>query len=129
MAHQKLHYRWNNLWENRQIDLTQVNPLWEELEKAYTGKGRYYHNLQHLSELFQWFDQYQAELENPDLVALAIWYHDVVYKIIGAEKNELRSAELAVDRLQPLGLSTPELQIIYRWIIRWKGSLFLGNLN
>ena len=58
--------------------------------------GRYYHSLSHI--LFM-FDNYNGNDAN---VAAMIWYHDMIYDP-RAKDNELRSAELAVAELTPVG--------------------------
>eukprot|EP01063_Lacrimia_lanifica_P011230 TRINITY_DN1804_c0_g1_i1.p1 TRINITY_DN1804_c0_g1~~TRINITY_DN1804_c0_g1_i1.p1 ORF type:complete len:728 (+),score=298.71 TRINITY_DN1804_c0_g1_i1:45-2228(+) len=50
---------------------------WRELRDRYTARGRCYHTLQHLEEMFTLFGE--AELENPRRVAAAIFFHDAVY--------------------------------------------------
>lgn len=69
--------------------------LWTALEKAYTSKSRHYHDLNHLEAMIVNFEKYQSNLQNPDEVLYAIFYHDVVYKATKKD-NELKSGELAV---------------------------------
>lgn len=77
-----------------------INTLWLALEKAYTGKSRYYHNLTHLQEMITAYQEYQSYLQYPDEVLFAIFYHDFIYKTTRKD-NELQSAEYAVSLLQP----------------------------
>ena len=37
---------------------------------------RYYHTLNHLKELFEFYDEYKSKLNNPVVVALSIWFHE-----------------------------------------------------
>ena len=71
---------------------------WKALLEEYTNPERKYHNLNHLRELLRYFDCYKNELENPLEVEYAIFYHDIIYNI-WSKKNELNSAELAIDLL------------------------------
>lgn len=71
---------------------------WKALLEEYTNPERKYHNLNHLRELLRYFDCYKNELENPLEVEYAIFYHDIIYNI-WSKKNELNSAELAIDFL------------------------------
>ena len=34
---------------------SEINSLWLDLEKTYSKKSRYYHNLTHLEEMVFWF--------------------------------------------------------------------------
>ena len=71
---------------------------WQDLEKAYSNKSRYYHNLTHLEEMIACFDAYKDQLQFPDEVLYSIFYHDIVYKS-SRKDNELKSAELALELL------------------------------
>ncbi len=85
-----------------------INQLWDELRGYYSEDKRAYHNLQHLENLFTLFDEYQDQLNDPTVVVWAIWYHDIIYNA-KRKNNELRSAELAQQRL--VQLEMPEEQI------------------
>jgi predicted metal-dependent HD superfamily phosphohydrolase len=76
---------------------------WNNLQKAYTRKSRHYHNLNHLQEMLVCFEAYREQVQYPDEVLYAIFYHDYIYKTI-KKNNELRSAEYAV-ALLPQGTS------------------------
>jgi predicted metal-dependent HD superfamily phosphohydrolase len=76
---------------------------WNSLQKAYTQKSRHYHNLNHLQEMMVCFEAHREQLQFPDEVLYAIFYHDYIYKTT-KKNNELRSAEYAV-ALLPKGAS------------------------
>lgn len=80
------------------FDTNQTQVLWEELQKAYSGKNRYYHNLTHLEEMITQYEMYHSQLTFPAEVLYAIFYHDYIYKATSKE-NELKSAELAISIL------------------------------
>jgi predicted metal-dependent HD superfamily phosphohydrolase len=77
------------------VDPNEIKGLWQNLENAYSGKSRHYHNLNHLQEMIELFDIYQGKLKNPNEVLYSIFYHDYVYKATRKD-NELKSAELAL---------------------------------
>jgi predicted metal-dependent HD superfamily phosphohydrolase len=78
----------------------EINSLWLNLEKAYSKKSRYYHNLTHLEEMVFWFLKYKEQLQQPNEVLYSIFYHDYVYKVTRKD-NELKSAEHAILLLKP----------------------------
>lgn len=80
----------------------EIKALWLDLEKAYSGKSRYYHNLNHLEEMIELFDKYENELKNPDEILFSIFYHDYIYKATKKD-NELKSAEYALKVLSNSG--------------------------
>jgi predicted metal-dependent HD superfamily phosphohydrolase len=79
---------------------SEINSLWLDLEKAYSKKSRYYHNLTHLEEMVFWFSKYKEQLQQPNEVLFSIFYHDYVYKVTKKD-NELKSAEYAVALIKP----------------------------
>jgi predicted metal-dependent HD superfamily phosphohydrolase len=80
------------------FEASKIDTLWQDLEKAYSGKSRYYHNLTHLEEMIVEYEKYHSELTFPLEVLYAIFYHDYIYKATSKE-NELKSAELAISIL------------------------------
>ena len=80
--------------------VNEINSLWLDLEKAYSKKSRYYHNLTHLEEMVFWFTKYKEQLQQPKEVLFSIFYHDFVYKVTRKD-NELKSAEHAIALLKP----------------------------
>ena len=72
-----------------------IEILWGALEKAYTGKSRHYHNLNHLTAMIQDYERHFESLQNPKEVLFSIFYHDLVYKA-SQKDNELQSANQAL---------------------------------
>jgi predicted metal-dependent HD superfamily phosphohydrolase len=87
-----------NVLEEIGFEANKTDALWQDLEKAYSGKNRYYHNLTHLEEMIVQYEKYQSELTFPVEVLYAIFYHDYIYKATSKE-NELKSAEFAISIL------------------------------
>ena len=75
-----------------------IQDNWSNLEKTYSIKSRYYHNLIHLEEMITLFDIYKSELQFPNEVLYSIFYHDYIYKVTRKD-NELKSAEFALSIL------------------------------
>ncbi|MFK7115571.1 hypothetical protein V3468_14180 [Flavobacterium oreochromis] len=92
----------------------ETNIKWELLHKNYSKKNRYYHNWIHIEAMIKSWSDYKKQLENPIEVLLAIYYHDVIY-VSSRNDNELKSAELAVSKLQ--NASEINTKIIYDLIL------------
>ena len=73
----------------------EIQQNWADLEKAYSKKSRYYHNLTHLKEMIASFEIYRDKLQNPNEILFSIFYHDFVYSA-SKKDNELKSAEYAL---------------------------------
>lgn len=67
--------------------------IYQQLITAYNETQRIYHSQQHIEDCLKLFDHIKTELNNPDAVELAIWYHDAVYQL-NANDNEQLSANL-----------------------------------
>ncbi|MEK6155442.1 hypothetical protein WIW50_19450 [Flavobacteriaceae bacterium 3-367] len=87
---------------------TEVIKLWKALKGVYRQTFRKYHNLNHLVELFSYYDIHKDVIEHEEEIMLAIYYHDYVYSV-WKKDNEEKSAEKAVQVLQHIGY--PEVGI------------------
>ena len=94
--------------------------LWMEIELAYTGRDRHYHNMEHLQSLYQELEACKAEVAGENAVMFSLFYHDIVYKST-SKSNEEKSAELASKRLQTLSLPAPLINQVYQYILATKG--------
>lgn len=80
------------------FDENKIQQKWLDLEKAYTNKSRHYHNLTHLEDMIVSFETYRDQIQNPNEIIFAIFYHDYIYKS-SKKDNELKSAEFALSIL------------------------------
>lgn len=69
-----------------------------KLVKAYGERQRAYHSLQHLEECLGVFDEAKGFMRKPDLIEMALWFHDAVYDAKRGD-NEALSAAMAVEAL------------------------------
>jgi len=73
--------------------------LWEEIEKAYSGTKRHYHNQKHLQNMYGELLEVKQLTEDWDTILFSLFYHDIVYKAT-AKDNEEKSAVIAIKCLQ-----------------------------
>ncbi len=114
-----LKQRFYNLVSKYTEDVNLMESLWNDTHKHYSEKYRTYHNLTHITELFNYFDLYKQHIENPELVAFSIFYHDIIYNI-WKKDNEERSAEFATKCLSEVFNDSHFLKIISSQIIATK---------
>jgi predicted metal-dependent HD superfamily phosphohydrolase len=92
-----------NLWRNTLLAIDAPDKLttagWQEVEKAYTGRGRHYHNLNHLGQMATLLLPQRNKLQNENAVWMALFFHDIVYKA-ARKDNEAKSAETAISFLK-----------------------------
>jgi len=80
---------------------------YNKLIRKYGEKHRKYHTVQHLAESFKLFEENKTAIHDPQAVALALFYHDVVYNI-PSDGNEEQSAQYAKRALTEMG-AEPQL--------------------
>lgn len=77
---------------------------------------RRYHTLTHLTQVLDHIDLLQAHATAPDLVRLAAWFHDAVYRP-DRSTNEESSARLGQRALTEAGLPEPQVTEVTRLIL------------
>lgn len=96
-----------------------INEYWKEIEKSYSQKSRYYHNLFHLENMITELMLVNDEINDIDSILFSVFYHDVVYKST-SKNNEEKSADIAKIRLQKINLSEDQIEKIYNQILATK---------
>lgn len=89
---------------HKNIDNNELSEkFWNEIQSHYSEKGRHYHSLTHLQNLFDVLAEVKVYIDDWDIVLFALFYHDIIYKVTSSN-NEEKSAELAALRLSELSL-------------------------
>jgi len=119
MNQEKLHIIFQKLFHQFSQDEQLLTEYWQELLGFHQEKHRFYHNLTHLENMFAvWAaNEHAFELNKPSILKWAIFYHDVIYDVSRNPKNEERSADLAVERLQRLNISNEDQMLCYQLIV------------
>ena len=97
------------------ISPKQIDRLWQNIVTRYGEPQRAYHTLNHIEQLLVQFESIKHHLSEPHIIALALYYHDVIYDPTRSD-NELKSAKFATDALSPY-LSTEQYQQIHALIM------------
>ncbi|MBA4141156.1 MAG: hypothetical protein H0X70_11800 [Segetibacter sp.] len=102
------------------------NKLWNEIVECYTERYRFYHNLNHLADLFSLFERSMPHVNQPAIIGLSIFYHDIVHDTFRHD-NEEKSALKARGHLQQLNIKQSLLQNIEQFILATKGHTIPKN--
>jgi predicted metal-dependent HD superfamily phosphohydrolase len=94
--------------------------LFDELAAAYASPGRFYHTLEHVGQALHVVSALAGYARDAGTVRLAVWLHDVVYAP-GAADNEVRSAALAQEWLNSVGLAPVRVAEVARLILLTAG--------
>ena len=100
---------------NHAMEPVVLKVLWQDIATHYNEPQRAYHSLQHIQQLFEQFERIEQYLYEPHIMALALYYHDVIYEPTRSD-NELKSAEYAIEALKDY-LSAEQCQHIYALIM------------
>ena len=92
------------LWKRLEAEGNAQETL-DFLNKLYSEPHRFYHNLKHIMRCLDEFSGARHLAENPDMIELAIWFHDAVYDTHSTE-NEEKSAGMAYDVCIASGLQS-----------------------
>ncbi|MFT6913720.1 MAG: putative metal-dependent HD superfamily phosphohydrolase [Motiliproteus sp.] len=72
---------------------TDAESVYALIDGRYTQASRYYHDGQHIVDCLRWFDRYSDQIEDPDAVELAVWFHDACFSP-DPQGHEQRATEL-----------------------------------
>lgn len=110
---------WNALSARYTNNQELINELYAEIEEKHSPEKRHYHNLAHLEYMAEKAISYKGSLSDFDILLFSIFYHDIVYNI-SRQDNELKSAQIASERLGKLGLADDRLTKCREQIIATK---------
>lgn len=119
---------WSRFWRDWQSRraLRPTGPLlegevWGLLIEHYMSPGRAYHTLDHVVGMVRQVRELRGSVQlgtlpeadlrgvDFDVLELAVWFHDAVYEV-GADDNELRSADLAAGAARAMGFAEGQIE-------------------
>lgn len=96
-----------------------INGFWKEIETKYTERGRHYHDLFHLENMFLELENVKNKITDFNSVSFSVFYHDIIYNAT-SKSNEEKSALYAADRLHKLNLDEDLISNINTQILATK---------
>jgi len=102
-AMEELRRQWRDLLHHWAVDPIRANEKFKEVSGLYGEAGRFYHTLDHISEVLHSVDALVSKANFPEMVKLSAWLHDVIYDS-KASDNEERSARYAEKLCAELGI-------------------------
>lgn len=100
-------------------DLSLIDNLWKEIETKYAEKGRHYHNLIHLENMFTELEPVRNNISDFSTVSFSVFYHDIIYNA-SSKSNEEKSELKAKERLAEMGLSADAIKAVSDQILATK---------
>jgi len=106
--------RW--LMMMKSLGLHENRDSYNRLIDAYSEKHRQYHNVSHLCSVLERLDEIEHLTENKYEIALALWFHDAVYKPF-SKSNESDSADWARKFLDENDMSEQLQERVHRFVM------------
>jgi predicted metal-dependent HD superfamily phosphohydrolase len=103
-------------------DRAMADTLWQEAMRHYQSRGRTYHTLAHLEQVYRVLIPVQDKIDDWDSVLFSILYHDYVYDV-HRHDNEEKSADFARERLTRLGFPAERVKLCVDMIVATKGHV------
>lgn len=105
---------WQQLMQG--LNFSDNEKCFDLLINAYSEKHRYYHNTVHLNAVLAHLNEAQSLTNAAHEIALALWFHDAVYKPL-SRSNEVDSAVWAKRFLLKNNADTALINKIYNLVI------------
>lgn len=100
--------------------------LWSEIEKSYSKKTRFYHDLSHLEHLLKTLSEIKSTISDWETTLFCLFYHDIIYKAT-SKTNEEDSADLAANRLSEIGYPIEKIEQCHAMILATKAHNFCSD--
>jgi len=117
--------RFKNLIYNINDNFNLADYSFNEISFKYNLKERRYHNLIHIRECLEEYDNFSFNLSE---IEIAIWYHDVIYNP-KRNDNEEKSLEFAKNHLLKLNIDKNIIDNLLRIINSTKHSFELFQFD
>lgn len=111
---------WDRCWKSMSA-AGDGHALMNRLIEAYNEPHRKYHTEQHLRECLGLLSKHSALAVELAEVEAAIWFHDAIYNVRGAD-NEAKSAEWAGHELRQAGVAEPRISRVTGHILATRHS-------
>ncbi len=114
-----LRNEWINLTSKYSDNAELMVDTYNLIEKCYSSSLRYYHNLDHIGNMFTEAKNFIKNVNDYDSILFAIWFHDIVYNVKGSD-NEIKSAKISEDFLIKIKYDKIKLDKIKTLILKTK---------
>ncbi|XP_067677642.1 uncharacterized protein [Haliotis asinina] len=79
MTTTEIHIIWTELCHDIGVAVEVADKWWTTIVNKYTEDQRHYHTLDHIADMCVFYNNWKQRLRNSSAVALAIFFHDIVY--------------------------------------------------
>ena len=110
---------WYDLASRLRVDDTRAMTIWNIIAQRYSESSRFYHNLNHILDLIQIFEENISNIVDHDCVLLSIYFHDIVYDPKSGQ-NEEESVKLLKETFNEQEIPDALLEKVSDYILATK---------
>ena len=118
---------WERAWEGLGV-VAPGAAEYDKLVECYAERHRAYHTRQHLEECLTQLGQVRELCSHADAVALALWYHDAIYKPRRSD-NEVRSADWLAKVADQVGVPAPAVTRMRELVLATRHEAVPGDID
>lgn len=108
-----------SLLRNYAVDNGRIDVLWHEIDRNYSDTNRHYHTLHHLANVLTELIGVKGKIQDWQTLLFTLYYHDIIYSPMRSD-NEEKSAELAAERMQQIGVPSDKIRLCKEQIFATK---------
>ncbi len=117
---------WYKYLENKSFDKEKVSAVINKLTDNYNEVHRYYHNLNHIKNMYDSLSKFKGKIVNNESIFYAAWLHDIIYDTKSSD-NEEKSSEFAENLLSELNINDMVIKKVIRLILITKNHHPIEN--
>lgn len=117
---------WYTYLDKKSFDEKKVSTVINKLTDRYNEDHRYYHNLNHIKNMYDSLSKFKDKIDNNESIFYAAWLHDIIYDTKSSD-NEEKSSEYAEDLLSDLNISDTIINKVIRLILITKNHRPIEN--
>lgn len=103
-----------------------IKHSWNEIVEAHSHSCRFYHNLDHLENIYSQLSKVKSSIQHWDAILFTLFYHDFVYDV-QSKQNEVNSSIYAGQKMYQFGLPQSIIQIMQRQIEATQSHQDIGD--
>ncbi len=100
--------------KNPHAQASDITQIFDHFIARYSEPHRRHHTLTHIQELLAFVEMLGEDIQDPEIIQLAIWEHDIVHDTRATQPgiNEEHSAVTGTDLYTQVGIPAPILAIV-----------------
>ncbi|PKL17317.1 MAG: hypothetical protein CVV49_11575 [Spirochaetae bacterium HGW-Spirochaetae-5] len=117
---------WKTYLKNKSFNENTISDVIIKLTEKYKENHRFYHNLNHIKNMYDTLSNFKDKIDNNESIFYAIWFHDVIYDTKSFD-NEEKSSDYAKYVLSDLKINDTIIRKVIQLILITKNHCPIEN--